>query len=279
MRFYLVLLLTLIAGTNQSQAQSETEAQAVPAELTPLPYLRLEDVPEEPLSEELEVKEEKSRPKYWSGESELGLTGTEGNSQNFKIRLGGKVKRETDRTIFTLDAIYRLANLQSVRSENRLFATDKMEFLFHKRPMSFFLSGTTEYDQFKAFDVRLARHTGFEYFFLKNDTTTLKARLGFGASKEIGGPQNKWVPEALVGSDFEWTISKRQKLTATVDVFPDVSDPTDYRAQAKIAWELLIDPEMGLTLRLGILDLFDSTPESNRKRNDIDYFATLLWKF
>jgi hypothetical protein len=46
----------------------------------------------------------------------------------------------------------------------------------------------------------------------------------------------------------------------------------------RAAYEILIAPEWGLTLRLGIQDRYDSDP-GDAKRNDFDYFSTLLLKF
>ncbi|HUT14122.1 MAG TPA: hypothetical protein VMY42_26775 [Thermoguttaceae bacterium] len=41
---------------------------------------------------------------------------------------------------------------------------------------------------------------------------------------------------------------------------------------------MLIDQQMNLSLKLGVLDRYDSTP-NGVKPNDLDYTAVLLWKF
>ena len=221
----------------------------------------------------------KPKPKIWLGEVELGISGTEGNSQSTRFRFGGKVKRKTTRTRFTLDALYRYSRANDVLAEDRVFVNDKFEWLFPGSKKNMFLSGTTEYDQFKAFDVRIARHAGLSADFIDNDITTLTGRAGAGASREFGGPMDRWVPELLFGGDFEHKLTELQKIVLSFDYFPDVGDFTDYRMQVKATYEIVINPEMGLTLRLGVLNLFDSTPGAGRQSNDLDYFATLLWKF
>lgn len=276
---YLFGLLVMLIGLSPVVAQPPG---AVPTPPPPV-FMPLEDLPDldapPPPPEIIPEPEPEPLPKIWSGEFEFGLTGSEGNSKNFKLRFGSKLKRETKRTRFNLDALYRIATLNGVQSEDRLFVTDKFEWLFKNSPMNLFFSGTTEYDRFKAFDVRIARHTGFGYDIIKNDITTLTSRFGGGFSREIGGPENKFVPELQFGADFEHKVTNSQKLIMSFDYFPDVSDFGDYRFQGKITYEFLIDPEWGLTLRFGILNLFDSTPELGRKRNDLDYFATILWKY
>ena len=56
----------------------------------------------------------------------------------------------------------------------------------------------------------------------------LKGRVGAGATKEIGGVNNEWIPEALFGLDYRRQLSRKQKLELTVDYFPSWEDFTDY---------------------------------------------------
>ncbi len=217
-------------------------------------------------------------PKIWCGSIELGVNGTEGNSQFFKFRFGGNLKRATETSITQFEFLYGIAENNNVRSENRFFGTGRHEWLFRDSPWSLFLSGSAEYDEFKAFDVRLASHAGAAYTWLKTDRWLLKSRVGAGASREIGGPSNAFVPEGLIGGDLEWKIDDRSKIASNFDYFPNVTDWSDYRAQIRIAYELLLLPEYNITLKTGILDLYDSTPEG-RKPNDLEYFFVLLWKF
>jgi hypothetical protein len=49
------------------------------------------------------------------------------------------------------------------------------------------------------------------------------------------------------------------------------------RINSKAGWELLLDEEMNLSLKLTVLDRYDSTP-NRAEPNDIDYAAMLLWK-
>ena len=42
--------------------------------------------------------------------------------------------------------------------------------------------------------------------------------------------------------------------------------------------ELLLDEATNLSLKVGLLDRYDSTPGIGLQENDVDYFITLLWK-
>jgi putative salt-induced outer membrane protein YdiY len=217
-------------------------------------------------------------PKVWCGGLEFGVNGSDGNSENFKLRFAGNAKRTTPDNVFTTDWRYGFATADGIQTENRFLLNARDEFLFADSPWNLFVSSIVDVDEFKAYDLRLAAHAGVGYQFVKNDVAALKGRLGFGGSREIGGPNNRFMPELLIGADFERKLTARSKFTSTAEVYPDVTDLGDYWAQIKAAYEVLIDPEWNLTLKLGALNRYDSTPEG-RKRNDLEYFAVLLWKY
>ena len=263
------IVAAALLGGSRAQDVLAPPPQVTPAvpglELRPAPALVAEPPPPPP-------------PKLWSGGAEMGFSGAAGNSENFAFRLGGDAKRETPDAIFKINGLYRYGTARGVRNENRAFTLARNEWLFGASPWSLFADGSLEWDEFRAFDLRVASHAGLGYRFLKTDTTLLKGRAGAGFSREIGGPSNRFVPELVFGFDFEHKFSDRQKITATVDYYPDLGNFADYRLEARAAYELLVDPKHNLTLKLGLLDRYDSTPEG-RKPNDIEYFGALLWKF
>jgi putative salt-induced outer membrane protein YdiY len=217
-------------------------------------------------------------PEVWEGNFELGLDGSEGNSQRFNFRLGMEAKRKTDVDVLKLDLDYHKNTSHSEETAHRTFFDWRYEWLFPDSPWTWFAHGTVDYDEFKAFDVRVAIDTGLGYQFIDTEKTSLLGRCGGGWSREVGGPEDDYVPEATFGAEFEHQFSPRQKLTATVDYTPDVGDFRDFRLNTKAGWELLLDAEMNLSLKLSVLDRYDSTPHE-AKANDVDYSVTLLWKF
>jgi putative salt-induced outer membrane protein YdiY len=226
--------------------------------------------------------------KPWCGGLEIGLVGSDGNSDVFKIRVGGNVKRQTPDNIFTSDVVYGMAQQKGIVSENKALFNVRDEALFKDSPWGLFTAGQLEYDQFRAYDFRLAAHTGFAYQLFKTDATSLRTRVGAGVSYEFADNRevrpgtthapDRLVPEGLLGMDFCHKLTDRQRLVGSVDYYPDLSDCRDYRLRMRAAYEILVDPAWGLTLRLGVQDRYDTNP-GPAKRNDIDYFATLLLKF
>ena len=73
-------------------------------------------------------------------------------------------------------------------------------------------------------------------------------------------------------------LIKRQKLCASVEYRPHVTDFANYRLNTKAAWEVLLDEEKHLSMKVGILDRYDSYADGHQP-NDLDYTLTLLWSF
>lgn len=233
-----------------------------------------EAAPEVPVSE---AKPEKPA-KVWHGSFELGLDGTEGNSETFNFRFGAAGKRKLPDQVLSADLDYHKGTRNQIPSAHRMFFEWRQEWLWQDSPWTYFIHGTTEYDEFRAFDVRVALDTGLGYRLVDTEDTDLVGRMGGGASHEVGVADEVYVPELVFGLDLEHAFSQRQKVTATVDYMPDVTDFGDFRLNTKAGWEALIDEEMNLSLKVGVRNQYDSTPHG-AEPNDLDYSIVLLWKF
>lgn len=217
-------------------------------------------------------------PKLWSGSVDVGLNGSEGNTQLFNFRMNTQAKRATPFSELTLKSNYVKTATNSNETANRLFFDGRWERLSQTSPWTFYVHGTTEYDEFQLWDVRISGDTGLGYRFLKNDFTTLTGRVGPGASREFGGPNDSWVPELVFNLQAEHAIGKRHKLTLQVDYFPDPSQWSTYRLNSQASWAIVLDEVRNLSLKLSAIDRYSSN-SGTAKPNDLDYAATLLWSF
>ncbi len=213
----------------------------------------------------------------WERSIELGINGSEGNAQSLSLVTSGRVKRETERSILRTEIVYGKSKANSVLTQHYGFLESRWDLKMGESRWSYFNMFRLEYDEFKVFDYRVSLSTGVGYAFIQRDTMKLAGRFGAGGSREFGGGDEIWVPEAVFGADYEHQLSKRQKLSANVDYFPAWEDFANYRIVSKASWELLLDEETNLSLKIGLIDRYDSTP-FGLKPNDVDYFVTLLWK-
>jgi putative salt-induced outer membrane protein YdiY len=213
----------------------------------------------------------------WEGGLEIGINGTAGNSESASFIAGVDLKRKTALHETTFDLTYVNTKADGVETQNNAIQNLGYERSFGESRWSFFAREFLEYDEFKAFDLRLALNAGIGYKFIDTEATTLKGRYGSGVSHEFGGPTDDWVPEVLYGMDFRRQLTERQKLELTVDYFPEWGDFDNYRMVTQLGWEVLLNEEHNLNLKLSVNDRYDSTPDG-RKPNDINYALLLLWK-
>lgn len=214
----------------------------------------------------------------WENSAELGINGSDGNAESFSFQTGARFKRKTDINLFDFRISHNRTTAAGLETQNNaLFFGDYERFLGNS-PWTLFVKNGIEYDEFKAFDLRYNINSGVGYSFFRTDDLTLVGRFGAGASREFGGPDNTWTPEALFGGDYEHQVNKRNKLIVKVDYFPSWTNFGDFRLVADLGWEHLIDEEGNFSVRLGANDRYDSTP-NGRKPNDINYQAMFLYKF
>ena len=215
---------------------------------------------------------------YWEKGIEFGLNGSEGNAQALSLLSAGRLRRETDRSIWGIDIVYAKTEANDVLTQHYAFLNSRFDYKLGDSRWSLWSITRLEYDEFKAFDLRLAINGGIGYDFIRNDRRKLTGRFGAGASREFGSDGEDWVPEAVFGMDYLHKISDRQRLSITTDYYPAWEDFAGYRLVTQASWELVLDEATNLSLKIGVLDRYDSTPGVGLKENDIDYFVTLLWK-
>jgi len=214
----------------------------------------------------------------WEGSIELGLSGTEGNTQTFNVRFGATAKHKTDDLIQTLQITSIQKSANGATTANTALIDGRIEWPMPQSRWNYFLHSLTEYDQFKAFRYRFSADTGLGYEFIQNDLTTLLGRAGLSASKEVGGNDGNFKPELIFGGEFKHKFNPTHSVSAKVDYFPNVTRFSDFRLNSQASWEIALSQAWGLSLKLSIIDRYDSTPQGARP-NDLDYSTLVLWQF
>ena len=161
---------------------------------------------------------------------------------------------------------------------NTALSDGRLEWPMPNTPWNYFIHGLTEYDEFKAFNVRISGDTGFGYEWIQNDATTFITRTGLAFSHEIGGPDNTIHPELLFGGEYKHKFNATHTVSMKIDYYPNVTEFSDFRLNSVASWEIALAQAWGLSLKLSIIDRYDSTPQGARP-NDLDYSTLLIWTF
>jgi hypothetical protein len=221
------------------------------------------------------------RPKLWTGGGEIGLNGATGNTELFNLRIGLNGRRKSGNNVLESDFLYTLTQTGSVTTQQQALFNARDEVLFAGTPWSAFASTNIEYDELRAFKFRVGVYGGVGYSLIDDGRTNWRVRAGAGIVREFGrsGVADRWVPEAVFGTDFTRALDDRQSLVANLDYYPRIDDWGQYRVRARVAYQILLDPNSNLMLRIGVQDRFDSAAGAGINRNDLNYFASLGWTF
>lgn len=216
-------------------------------------------------------------PKIWSGSIEVGVNGSQGNTETFNISAGYDLERETDRLLVSSDLKYFNASTNSQQTQNFAIGNAGIEWKWDS-PWSAFARSQLQFNEFQPWDLRLVLNGGLAYRVVDTDTRKLKLRAGAGASREFGGGDETWIPEALFGMDSELHLNGRQKLVSKLDYFPQWDNFDDYRMVSDVSWQVVLDETANLSLKVGVVTNIDSTPAPGFTSQDVNYVALLLWK-
>jgi putative salt-induced outer membrane protein YdiY len=215
----------------------------------------------------------------WTGTFAAGLNGKTGNSIATDINVTLDMTRDTDRSTTNIIANYFYGTNDIVTVTDRAFTQFRQERKFSNPKWSWYYQLGLEWDRFKDFDYRIAIHSGLAYMLYDLDDRSLKLRMGAGSSREVGGPNDEWLPELQFGADWHRQLTERTKLYTNLDLYPNVSDFSDYRLNTNAGIEFLLDAEKNINFRLFAINRFDSTPPPGNVDNDLEYGMALVVGF
>lgn len=219
-------------------------------------------------------------PPIWSGGIETGLNGTNGNADLFNLRVAAGAKRKVAGNVFVSDFAYTYTAQNGATTVNQALWNARDEVLFPGSAWSLFAALQLEYDQLRVYEMRTGLYGGAGYTVADDKSRTFKLRAGAGAVREIatGDVPARWVPEAVFGYDFRYRLNHRSAFLSVLDYYPRLDDWSKFRVRARVGYEYLLDPALGMVMRIGVQDRYDSDP-GDARRNDLTYFATLGLKF
>jgi putative salt-induced outer membrane protein YdiY len=224
------------------------------------------------------------QPTYWFGPSpwdtgiELGINGSSGTSESLSVRTGGYIKRESRFSKLDLNTTYNRTTTGGAATQNNAQLEARNDWLLDdKSPWTLYGTGNLFYDEFQNFDVQVSANTGVGYRFVHEPGLDFIGRFGGGTSREFGGPDERWVPESLVGFEYSQQLSATQKFYGKFDYYPEWDEFGEYRLVADTGWEIELIQPSNLSLKISATDRYDSTP-NGAEPHLLNYSVLLLLK-
>ena len=215
----------------------------------------------------------------WDSHFELGLSGTDGNSETSNLRQGFSARHETDKAKWLLDSVYYYGTSQGETTRHEFKADVIREWLIPNSAWFTFFQGTYEFHEFRAWERRLSGFGGVGYEFLKTDRLELIGRLGSGVVKEFSGAE-ELRPEGLISAAVaKWKPTDDQTVTASVTFYPDLGDFGEFRVTSKLDWAVKLNKADTLSLKIGLDNEYESQTDGDTKHNDVKYYGALVIDF
>jgi hypothetical protein len=214
----------------------------------------------------------------WENSAELGINGATGNTESLTVQSGARFKRAANGNLFDLRILQNRTSNAGTIAQNNVLTYADYERDFGQSRWNAFIKQGLEYDELRDFDLRYFINSGLGFRWIDNEGHLLSSRFGAGVSRDFGGNQDRWTPEALFGVTYEQQVNPRNRLVAKFDYFPAWEDFGQFRTITDLAWEYLLSEDRNLSLKLGALHRHDSQPVTARP-NDLNYSALLLYKF
>ncbi|MHC4989860.1 MAG: DUF481 domain-containing protein [Planctomycetota bacterium] len=238
-----------------------------------------ETVKDSDLGRERDPEEQPPEPgtprKEWSGNLNIALNTSAGNTDESTLRLGGDLRRETPRIRFNLDTTYYFKESSGETTDNRFTFGGEHDWLVPVSPWFWFVQGRFDYDEFESWEQRVNGHGGPGYQFYDTESFRFSGRVGLGARREFGSENDELQAEALFGLNLAWKINDRQTLELGGRYFPVVTDPDDFRTRSTISWRWLLDNDLNLSLNAGLTHEYQSIVDPGSDRNDLRVFVGL----
>lgn len=264
-----------------TEAEAEAEARAVEqakSVLTGAGYTVEPPAEEEPPNPGLELGPV-TLFEGWDRRFEVGITGSEGNTENRNIRVGlSGFYEDTERRWF-VDMAYYNASSGGTRTQNEAYAQITRDLLLPEKRHFYFATGRYDWDEFQAWDHRLSGAGGIGYQFVKTEDFDLLGRAGVGGNQTFGGPDDEFTPEGLLGINLLWDITNTQSLRFANTFYPDLSNLNHYRNITRAEWQIDIDAARNLALKVGAENEHQSNPDGNAEKNDLNYYLNLVLDF
>lgn len=218
----------------------------------------------------------------WDKSVELAVSGAQGNTENMNFRIGADGSYEDDEDRWLFDAAWYYTTSNDRKTKNNITAGLTKDWLLPDSDWFLFALGRYDYDEFKDYLHRFSGGTGGGYQIVKNERWDVRARAGLNVIKEIDGPNPEpgVTPEALLGVvEAIWKITKNQTMNVSNTMYPALSDIGEFRNITKFEWRIKFQQAKGLSFKTGIKNEYETNVTSPTKRNDLKYFAGLVYDF
>jgi putative salt-induced outer membrane protein YdiY len=207
----------------------------------------------------------------WSGTVDFGYAATRGNARTTSVATAAAADRVTTRdkigVRFTSVYASNRTTGQSLVTANAIRGGASYNLDITNKLFAF-ASVDLEFDEFQALDLRFVPAGGLGYHLVKNERGFLDLFGGMSMNREFFSTGlRRTSAEALLGDELSWTLNDRVTLKQKLSIFPNVTDPGEFRVNFDLTTVTAIWKWLGW--QFTVSDRFLSNPVMGRRKNDV----------
>ena len=230
--------------------------------------------------ETIEVKEE-VKEVIWQREISLGYNESSGNTKVSQLSLSVLVNRKIEQVNefnFKGDAYYSSSNEKM--DAQKWYGVARYAFNFGEgRKWYNFYKFETDHDRFANIDYRIIPAGGVGFWFYDQQELKAIAELGMGLEHTVYRDQTEDSDEIVLvpRAFFEKELFSNSKISQDVLLYPTIDDFSIFRLHSETTLATSINEK--LTLRLSLIDDYNSNPPGSVKKNDFRLISSLAYSF
>jgi putative salt-induced outer membrane protein YdiY len=209
----------------------------------------------------------------WDKELSVGLSGSEGDTDEMDLLVGADFDYADDRRRWLLAARYELSYSDNEKDDHNAQANVLRDWLFGESRWFAFSYTTYDYDEFEAWEHRLTTGAGPGYRIIPEGKLQLDLRTGPFITYEFGDEDDA-RPEYALGFFGRWDPSAGHSVRLR-NVYYQTLDHLEYRNVSALEWKLRIAFTQGWSFKLGVNNEYDSA--SKDSKNDFKYYSALAF--
>ncbi len=211
----------------------------------------------------------------WKRSLDLGLSGSEGNTQEAAFRIGLEMSERTDERRWKVSGAYKLSTNSGSIDDHNGRLSGRRDWLLPDSDWFWFTGSEYQYDEFESWEHRVSAQVGRGYHFYEAEPFWLDALAGFRLAYEFGD-RDELRPEVFVGVELTWDVRLGHELIFSNYIYPQLN-AAELRNVTRAKWKMRLLGSEHLSLLLGFDNEYDTAADDSR--NNLKYYTSLSYQY
>ncbi|MBI4661023.1 MAG: DUF481 domain-containing protein [Verrucomicrobia bacterium] len=273
-------------STSQTSPSASSNSQKVPPPISAQPAPKMVASP--PLTASATNSTNKKPSDFrkflaaWNGEAEVGLnlafSSKDRQTYAGRFRASHLHSMPNQRSLKNdLDYLVSYGRTDGVLSDNRMDGSWKLEYDLGKRFLVYNAVGAG-YDEIRRIDLRYDVGPGLGYKWVTRTNLVFSTELGGNYQEQFfSNDGSKRRYSLRLAEESWWQIASKLRLDEKIEFFPEIDHFGDYRIRLESNLSYLLPNN--LTLKLTVIDLYETDPAKDVSRNDLQIRSSIGIRF